>query len=212
MPSNQNIEQFESSLCIFGGTFDPVHNGHTNMAIQAIEHCKLSKIIFMPCSISPHKKNSTPPASNQHRYNMLKLATEDLTKNIDNTNCEVLISNWELRRQKPSYTWQTVEHFKISMPDAKLYWILGADQWNAIETWAKPSYLAKHLHFIVFPRENSTNSKPKKKFKTTFINFKYDCSATKIRHRVQNNILNKKFTKMLQPKVAEYIKSNKLYI
>lgn len=139
MPSLQRI-------ALFGGTFDPVHAGHVAMAQQAVSRLALDRVIFLPCRISPHKQD-TLPSSAEDRLAMLKLATAEFDW--------ALVDDTEIRRDEPSYSWKTAEKIQQRFADARLYWIMGSDQWDVIETWDRPQHLATLVEFIVFCR-NST--------------------------------------------------------
>ncbi len=177
---------------LFGGTFDPVHNGHIAIASATIAQCGLDRVRFIPCFESPHK-SGVQSAEGRHRLEMLKLATAGFPW--------AEVSNWELQRKAPSYSWQTAQHFADE--DTDLYWILGADQWVALEQWAKPEILADLLHFIVFPRDGIPLM-PKPGFRATFLDTSHPASATAIRKLSGNS-------EHLASSVREYIAAHHLY-
>ncbi|MES2997071.1 MAG: nicotinate (nicotinamide) nucleotide adenylyltransferase [Verrucomicrobiota bacterium] len=137
----------ESRIAIFGGTFDPVHLGHLHIAAVARDAMALDEVRFVPCRISPHK-SGMPPASAQHRAAMLKAATHDFPWAV--------VDERELQREEPSFSWQTAESFRAEFPDARLFWLMGADQWDALPRWTHPEKLAACVEFIVFPRAGIT--------------------------------------------------------
>ncbi|MDB4673248.1 nicotinate (nicotinamide) nucleotide adenylyltransferase [Verrucomicrobiales bacterium] len=177
---------------LFGGTFDPVHNGHLAIASAAVVQGKLDRVVFVPCFESPHK-SGVKSADAAHRFAMLKLATADLPW--------AEVSDWEIQRETPSYSWQTAQHF--SAEDTELFWILGADQWVALERWSKPEVLAALLKFIVFPRDDIELA-PKEGFQATFLETRHPASATEIR-RLQG------VSPHLAAPVSSYIKQHALY-
>jgi nicotinate-nucleotide adenylyltransferase len=118
------------------------------------------------------------------------------------------ISTWELDREEPSYSWMTVEHFTRSQPDRKFAWILGSDQWNAIETWARPDFLAKNLTFIPFPRDGIAPV-PKAGFRMAPIQAATPGSATEIRRRVREG---QSIDGLVAPTVKDYIAEHRLYL
>jgi len=103
---------------IFGGSFDPIHNGHLMLANFARHELKLHKVIFVPTYKSP-KNYKTGVTSYKHRLNMLEWALND--------DSEFEISDVEIKRRKISYTIDTVKYFKKRYPKDKLYLILGPD-------------------------------------------------------------------------------------
>ncbi len=97
------MQSKQPNLCLYGGTFDPIHLGHTFIAQIAVKTLKLDKVIFLPCHQSPHK-NSQPMFNNAQRYQLCKLATQKLDW--------AEVSNFDLCSGSPSYSWRTIEHFK----------------------------------------------------------------------------------------------------
>jgi nicotinate-nucleotide adenylyltransferase len=186
-----------SSTCLFGGSFDPVHEGHRWIAAQAIEQLGLKKLIFMPCRTSPFKA-STSPASADDRLEMLKKVAQTLP--------QAEVSDWEIRQEGLSYSWQTVAHF---LPQVEsLSWLLGADQWKKITQWARADFLAEKVTFIVFSRDDETIVEPAG-FRFVHLNADRPESSTLIRQLIgqkkdgwQNQVL---------PAVAEWITQRELY-
>ena len=133
-------------IALFGGSFDPPHTGHLSIAEAAVDQCGLDRIYFVPCRVSP-LKGKLPGASGGERVAMLRLALAGVSR--------AEVSEWELARPGPSYSWETVEHFAAQFPDARLYWLMGADQWAVIDRWARPDILRNRLTFIVFARDGS---------------------------------------------------------
>ncbi len=158
--------------CLFGGSFDPVHNGHLAMAESVRRQARISHVIFLPCHRSPHKPGRAPlPAEN--RVELLQLALTDCPW--------ATISTFEVDRPGPSYSWQTATHFSQARPDIEWCWLLGGDQWEALDRWSHPEILARLLHFIVLPRAGHPVA-PRKGFRATFLrDFDHPASATAVR-------------------------------
>ncbi len=188
----------QTKIGILGGSFDPVHLGHVDLAEESKISIGLDRIIFLPCLRSPHKA-SVPSASPEQRLEMLRIATKE-QEWID-------VSRWEIDRPSPSYSWIAAEHFKSEFPESELYWIIGNDQWQKIETWAKPDKLAESLSFIIFPRDNQ-EPEPKKNFRSTFINFHHQASSTQARESI---ITDQDSSSLLNPLVREFIEVNGIY-
>lgn len=188
----------KSKIAIFGGSFDPVHLGHVDLAIESRSAIGLDKIIFLPCLKSPHKTN-IPSASPDQRLEMLKIATQE-HEWID-------VSRWEIDRPSPSYSWLAAEHFINEFPGSEMFWIIGNDQWQKIETWAEPERLSENLTFVVFPREGQT-PESKNNFKSIFIDFRHEASSTSIREHLATDQLA---SSLLNPQVKEFINQNRLY-
>ena len=188
----------KSKIAIFGGSFDPVHLGHVDLAAESKLAIGLDKIIFLPCLKSPHKTD-IPSASPDQRLEMLQIATQE-HEWID-------VSRWEIDRPSPSYSWLAAEHFMNEFPGSEMFWIIGNDQWQKIETWAEPERLSENLTFVVFPREGQ-NPKPKNDFKSIFIDFRHEASSTSIREHLATDQLA---SSLLNPQVTEFINQNRLY-
>lgn len=132
------------NIALFGGTFDPVHLGHVYLAELAVAAMKLDEVRFLPCRISPHKTDHAP-SSAIDRLLMLRLATRGLPWAV--------VDDFEVGREGPSFSYQTAEAMVGRFPGSRLFWIMGADQWDALECWAEPQRLAACVEFIVFSRE-----------------------------------------------------------
>lgn len=188
----------KSKIAIFGGSFDPIHLGHVGLATESKTLIGLDKIILLPCLKSPHKTYA-PSASPEQRLEMLKLATQE-HEWID-------VSRWEIDQPSSSYSWMAAEHFKDKFPEAEIFWIIGNDQWQKIETWAEPEKLAKILTFIVFPREDETPTL-KANFRSVFIDYHHEASSTAIRKKLTGNPSS---SSLLNPQVKEFIDENRIY-
>ncbi|MDB4721548.1 nicotinate (nicotinamide) nucleotide adenylyltransferase [Verrucomicrobiales bacterium] len=188
----------KTKIAILGGSFDPVHLGHVGLAEESKSSIGLDKIIFLPCLKSPHKTN-VPSASPEQRLEMVRLAT----KNHE----WISVSRWEIDRPSPSYSWVAAEHFKNEFPESEIFWIIGNDQWQNIETWAEPQKLAASLTFIVFPRDNK-EPEPKKDFRSIFINFYHKASSTAIRENITTEPSS---SSLLNPLVMKFIEGNEIY-
>lgn len=160
----------------------------------------------MPTFLSPHK--TTVPASAEDRINMLKLAFSGQEK--------IEISDYEIKKQGKSYTYQTVEEFKGRYKDAKLYFICGGDMLTDFKTWRYPERILASSDLAVFSREDYfTDYKKeeeyfKKTFGKTFIKLSYVgkvSSSTKIRVYSSFSLP----TEFSIPKIGEYIVKNNLY-
>lgn len=132
-----------SRIAFFGGTFDPVHSGHLEMARVAVEKMQLDRLYFIPAGRNPLKADS-PLASNQHRLNMIKLAIKD--------NPRFAVWGGELQRDGPSYSLHTVRHFEEHHPDSRLFWLIGADQLPYLHQWYGLEELVRKIGFILVKR------------------------------------------------------------
>ncbi len=187
------------TVCIFPGTFNPIHIAHIKMAEFAVKHYGFEKIIFIPAYIPPHKEISRNLA--QHRFNMVKLAI------ANNPHFEV--SDIEFNAERPSYTLLTVQKlYKLYNLNDKLNFIIGTDAFANLKDWYKADELKKMVHFIVFPRCDKLNKDDYSYYKANQYDFEFapmqyiDMSSTQLRAGSGKNL----------NKVGEYIKENGLYI
>ncbi len=129
---------------LFGGTFDPVHNGHRQVAVDILQMFRLDKVYFIPCALQPQKTNG-PLASVENRIAMLNLAVAD--------HPGLAISEFEARRAGPSYTIDTLNHFAAAYPGRnRLHFIIGIDAFLEINTWKSYMRLFDLAAFVVMAR------------------------------------------------------------
>jgi nicotinate-nucleotide adenylyltransferase len=129
---------------LFGGTFNPVHNGHIRVAQEVRHRFPLDKIYLVPSFIPPHKERRDI-VTGSLRHEMVRLAVADQP--------DLVISDLELRRPGPSYTIDTVRHFQSSLPDGcQLFLIVGVDAFLEIATWRRYHELLQEVPVIVMSR------------------------------------------------------------
>jgi nicotinate-nucleotide adenylyltransferase len=180
---------------LFGGTFDPVHVGHIHLATLAKDALGLDEVRFLPCNISPHKPGTAPTAGGD-RMEMLRLATVTLPWAV--------VDDFELLQDGPSYSYQTAEAMAARFPEARLFWIMGGDQWDALPRWKNPERIAKCVEFAVLAR--GAEPRPREGFRLHVIKGDHPSSATEIRATLDQGA-----HPWLQPEVARYIRTRGLY-
>lgn len=183
-------------VALFGGTFDPVHNGHVEVAANACKEFKLDLVIFIPCRQSPHKENGTL-ASEDDRLEMLELALTDSPW--------AAVSEIEMQLPPPSFSWITVEAMREIYPQSRLFWLMGSDQWTVIQSWARPTHLADLVEFIVHDRGEHPDPQPG--FRAHFLSGDHPASATEIRSQTPDLLRSD----WLHPNVERFIRSHGLY-
>ena len=131
-------------IALYGGTFDPVHTGHLEIARRVSELFEIEKLLFIPAQMAPHKIGR-PVTEPIHRYAMLALATQNDPK--------LSISTFELDAPDRRYTVDTIAHFQRLFGDAcELFFIMGADSWSEITTWREWERLLTMTNHIVVTR------------------------------------------------------------
>ena len=199
-------------IALFGGTFDPIHLGHTAVAAAAADHIGAEKIIFIPAKRSP-LKDCLPQASKDNRLRMIALAIAGSER--------FELSSYELKKPEPNYTLDTVRQFQTDYGSATLiYWLVGADSIDDLPRWYGIAELINECNLCVMYRAGysppdfakfATIWGPKcaeklqrNVIKTPLI----DISSTEIRNRLA---AGQDVSDMLHPLVNDYIRRHNLY-
>ncbi|MFP4166860.1 MAG: nicotinate-nucleotide adenylyltransferase [Opitutales bacterium] len=143
MDTDDRYKEKKGAVALFGGAFDPVHVGHVNIAQHVLELPGMKEVVFIPSARSPLKRHG-PLAGDSERFRMLELA---LSGQIG---CRV--DDCELKRGGLSHTVDTVRLFREQRPDARLHWVLGADQFEQLDRWHRIETLAGWVTFLVVAR------------------------------------------------------------
>jgi nicotinate-nucleotide adenylyltransferase len=222
------------NIGLFGGTFDPIHLGHTALASAAGQAFALKQIHFIPASMPPHKQRQ-PITPFSHRFAMVALATANQKTFVPSA---IEAPPEEDRKSTPNYTIQTVRQFQKKLKKSdRLFFLIGIDAFRDIAKWHEAERLFGECEFIVASRPgysladvanslpeslrpNATITKPfqKQPAKGDLIlagvnvhlleSVHSEVSATKIRAAVATG---KSLTRYVDPAVAEYIKKTGLY-
>jgi nicotinate-nucleotide adenylyltransferase len=146
------------NIGLFGGTFDPIHRGHLALARSARERCKLSRILFVPANIPPHKQ-AQPLSAFAHRYAMIALATgqeKDFTPSLLEAPEDFESGTprkEKARAEQPNYTIDTVKRLKPSLKKAdRLFLLIGIDAFADIAKWHQAEMLFRECEFVVASR------------------------------------------------------------
>jgi nicotinate-nucleotide adenylyltransferase len=146
------------NIGLFGGTFDPIHRGHLALARAARERCNLSRVLFVPADVPPHKQ-SQPLSAFAHRYAMIALATAQ-EKDFVPSLLEAPEGfdgggpgKGKTRVAKPNYTIDTLRRLKQSFKKAdRLFVLIGIDAFDEIATWHEAEDLFRECEFVVASR------------------------------------------------------------
>lgn len=199
-------------IALFGGTFDPIHLGHTTVAAEAVKQINAEKIIFIPAKRSP-LKGLYPAASDTDRFAMLALAVAD--------NKKFEISDYELRKPRPSYTLETVRQFQANLGgETTIHWLIGADSIDELPLWYEITKLIDECNLSTMYRagcdkpdfskfKDIWGSERVEKLQRNVIQTSLiDISSTEIRNRLA---AGRDVSDMLHPAVADYIRKHNLY-
>ena len=196
---------------IMGGSFDPCHRGHINLALDAARQADLTKVILMPARVQPFKIDAKT-AGNNHRLNMLKAAVENIA--------ELEVSDWEMRQEELSYTYLTMREAKRQAGDeTQVFFISGTDSFLEISRWKNSEELISENRFIVGVRPGYREDELEAEIKrlselygTEIIkidNRRFHISSTEIRERLRDG---KDISDLVTPGVERYITEHGLYI
>ncbi|NGX29508.1 MAG: Nicotinate-nucleotide adenylyltransferase [Candidatus Anoxychlamydiales bacterium] len=190
------------NIGFFGGSFDPIHLGHLNLAIQILEKLKLDKIIFCPANVSPFKTENPPIASSKDRFEMVKIAIQDF-KNFD-------LTNFEIRNENISYTINTLKEIKNS---DNLRLIITEDTLLNFHKWKDYKNILQIAPLIVGVRNKFLENFKSENFTLNNKNFVktniFEISSTEIRKRLKNH---KNCLHLIPKETLDYIYNRKLYL
>lgn len=209
--------QTNPRIGIFGGTFDPIHNGHLACARAVLAHCRLDSIRLMPCHLPPHR--ATPGVSSEQRADMVALAIANEP--------QMALEPLELKLPQPSYTVNSLTYLKQQHPEATLCFVIGMDSLQYFRRWRQWQHLLQLAHLIVLRRpgyHDNTGDAPwllqqyggdlshirQKDAGVIHLmdNADFPESATFIR---QHLATSPEVQSMLAPAVWQYIQSKRLY-
>lgn len=178
----------------FGGSFDPIHYGHLQIAYAIKQELQLAELFLMPCKIPVHKEKLC--FSTQQRLTMLNLALIEFT--------DLKIDTREINKQGDSWTIDTLKHIKKDYPNKKIFLIIGEDSFNELHTWKDYQQFSSYAQLVVLPRasveqKNHVNSSVYFA-KTPLINI----SSTQIRRKIHTH---QNLSKLTPNSIIQYIQT-----
>lgn len=198
------------NIGIFGGAFNPIHNGHLHLLEELYSATNVDKLLVIPTANPPHKSDNGL-VSGEHRINMLKLALVEC-----NYKNNIEISTIEFESEEKSYTHSTLKKLQKIYPNDSFLLFVGSDQLFNFQKWYKYAEILEMAKLVAITREDAEYQRA--------LDFLNECkltnvelmpsnpvvvSSTEIRNRVKNN----ESIEGLVPKaVEEYIKDNNLYV
>jgi nicotinate-nucleotide adenylyltransferase len=130
-------------IAFYGGSFDPLHNGHLMIAKALTDQFRLDSFVFVPAFHAPHKKDKNP-TSPFHRFSMIAISTADFIN--------IKVSNIELESPEKPYSFETLTKLKAELPNDRIFFIIGADSWQEIATWREWETVLTLVNIIVVTR------------------------------------------------------------
>ena len=196
-------------IIIFGGTFNPIHNGHIHLAKCFADILQADRVILIPTNVPPHKR-APDLADAEDRLNMCRLAAE-----ADKRFC---VSDIEIARGGQSYTSETLTELHRQYPDAELYLITGEDMFFLLEEWHDPQVIYQLAMICAAPRSPKGTGallEYAKKIERNGAKTRiedipyYPISSTMIREAVK---AGKSISSLVPAAVERYIREKKLYL
>lgn len=216
----------ERRIAAYGGTFDPMHNGHVEVVRAIVRNFGLDQLLIIPAHRPPHK-GSRAIAGDYHRFTMAVLASLDEPR--------VLVSTIELEAPDRPYSFETVERLRSAFEmGTRLFFVMGADSFEEINTWREPARLLSSTNLIVItrPGHDVGSSHLDERFRSTIVDLRgregelqpgedlnehhiyvtgyvnTGVSSTEIRQRVRDG---ESIQDLVPPRVADYIRKYELY-
>ena len=166
------------NIGLFGGSFNPIHNGHIRLARALLQEAGLDEVWFMVSPQNPFKQNQQL-LDDDKRFRLVQIALKDEP--------HLKACDFEFNLSKPSYTWNTLQALQETYPEDQFTLLIGGDNWAAFDKWYRYEDILQRYPIVVYPREGSEVTGfefqvPKIKIvKTPLINI----SSTQIRQRIQ---------------------------
>lgn len=186
---------------IFGGSFNPIHNGHISLARQLLDKCGLDEIWFVVSPQNPLKAESSLLADVK-RLEMARAALKGESR--------MMASDYEFSLPRPSYTWDTLSAMRKDFPDREFVLLIGGDNWDRFNRWYHHDDIVNNFDIIVYPRKDSaitsSDLPPRVSLADTPL---YNISSTEIRRRIA---AGESFGDLVPDEVRDKIIREQLYL
>jgi len=183
-------------IAVYGGTFNPVHIGHTSLALSLVDQDIVDEVWMMVSPQNPHKDNDA--AQYTDRINMARLATRGMKG--------IAVSNFESRLPIPSYTFTTLSELELHYPQHRFHLVIGADNWQNFHRWYRAQDIMARYPIFIYRRphyEIDMSAIPTISNITIVDTPLFDVSSTEIRAGQKLD--------MIHPRVLKYIQKHQLY-
>ena len=189
------------AIGIFGGSFNPVHNGHIELARRLLTLAGLDEVWFVVSPQNPFKRNEKL-LNDALRLEMVRLALADEPR--------MAASDCEFRLPRPSYMWHTLQSLAKNYPDREFVLLIGADNWARFDQWYAAREIIANHRIVVYPREGTPLSSSSFPENVTLADTGLvPGSSTEVRRRIA---CGQSIDDLVPPVVADFIRKNKLYL
>ena len=186
---------------IFGGSFNPIHNGHISLARQLKEKAGLDEVWLMVSPQNPMKRQADL-LSDEARLQMARLALEHETG--------IIASDYEMHLPKPSYTWLTLQSLSRDYPDRQFVLMIGGDNWAIFHRWFHADDILQNYQVVVYPRRDEQPVEKTLPAGVTIVEAELlDVSSTEIRQRIREG---RSIQELVPSSVAAFIKQEGYYV
>jgi len=185
---------------IYGGSFNPIHNGHIRLAKQLLRQAGLDEVWFVVSPQNPLKQHADL-LDDHLRLEMVRRALEGMDG--------LVASDYEFHLPRPSYMWHTLQHLSVDYPERSFTLLIGGDNWERFGQWYEHDKILEHYPIAIYPRSTNIIDESSLPPTVRLLHTKLiDISSTQIRERIRNG----KGIRRLVPRcVADYIQENNLY-
>lgn len=185
---------------IYGGSFNPIHNGHIALAKAFLRLAALDEVWFVVSPQNPFKVNDHL-LDDRWRLRLTKAALQGETR--------LMASDYEFHLPKPSYMWHTLQSMSREYPDREFTLLIGGDNWTTFHRWYHADDILSHYSLAVYPRKDNPIDTATIPPNVQLINAELlDISSTEVRHRITKG---QDISHLVPPRVAELITKNHLY-
>lgn len=187
-------ERIMPKIGLFGGSFNPVHNAHVSLASIICDEARLDEVWFM---VTPHNplKQQEGLMAEEERLEMVRLALEE--------HPNLKASDYEFHLERPSFTWNTLQHLGQDYPECEFYLIIGGDNWEIFHKWAHHEEILRDYHIIVYPRKDSEINRESLPPNVSIVEMpEMNVSSTMVREKL---VRGEDISELVCPKVAQYL-------